>query len=263
MDATFQTEVKHCHDFVQMISELIILTKPEAAKTSQDFLDIAKELCQVTRGRTEQEVRYNLRDMFPVERVGEKAQTNLGFFKLLLGIAANLTIAGAKIVFWNYTIGRPCIEASCRIRLSGSISVLHTRSDNRACCEIERLKSPNSSNVRLQVIDLPSIDDPRFRDLTVDALLELEWKRARRNWHEALKKSSRDDERVPTFIVVDEAHNLLPFHAETPLKVGCVSVSQESGCRRPEIWFVSDFSEPAPQISWTRLYSQNAKTRPS
>jgi len=216
MDATFQTEVKHCHDFVQMISELIILTKPEAAKTSQDFLDIAKELCQVTRGRTEQEVRYHLRDMFPVERVGEKAQTNLGFFKLLLGIAANLTIAGTKNrvlelhdraavhrSFVSDTTERFYFSTAYAVRQSG---LLRDRTPEVA----------DSSNVRLQVIDLPSIDDPRFRDLTVDALLELEWKRARRNWHEALKKSSRDDERVPTFIVVDEAHNLLPFHAETP-----------------------------------------------
>jgi DNA helicase HerA-like ATPase len=78
------------------------------------------------------------------------------------------------------------------------------------------------ANVRLQVVDLPSIDEARFRLLTVSTLLEFEWIRARRKWESALPKEADKDFRVPTFIIVDEAHNLIPAdprnHNETRLR---------------------------------------------
>jgi DNA helicase HerA-like ATPase len=37
-----------------------------------------------------------------------------------------------------------------------------------------------------------------------------EWEFARQKWEEAINKSYDTDERVPTFIVVDEAHNFVP-----------------------------------------------------
>jgi hypothetical protein len=69
----------------------------------------------------------------------------------------------------------------------------------------------DSSKTRLQVIDLPSIDEARFRLLTVSTLVEAEWARSRQGWEDALTKNVEDDTRFPTFIVVDEAHNLIPF----------------------------------------------------
>ena len=68
---------------------------------------------------------------------------------------------------------------------------------------------------RLAVIDLTTIGERQTRLLTVDALLSMEWTRARTLWATALGKEPEDDDRVPTFIVVDEAHNLIPFEART------------------------------------------------
>jgi DNA helicase HerA-like ATPase len=66
---------------------------------------------------------------------------------------------------------------------------------------------------RLRVFDLPSISEYRLRLLAVSALLESEFSRCRREWQKALSEDADKDVRVPTFIVLDEAHNLIPQDA--------------------------------------------------
>jgi hypothetical protein len=66
---------------------------------------------------------------------------------------------------------------------------------------------------RLEVIDLPSLKNKATILLAINTILSTEWERARREWGKALEKPLPEDDRVPTFIVVDEAHNLIP--AET------------------------------------------------
>ena len=44
-------------------------------------------------------------------------------------------------------------------------------------------------------------------------MLQTEWDRARRNWEAALE-SDKEDERVPTFIVLNEAQNAHSRRAE-------------------------------------------------
>lgn len=61
----------------------------------------------------------------------------------------------------------------------------------------------------IDVIDLPSIDDST-RLLAVNAVLRTEWEAARRSWELALQGPPEEDDRVPLFVVVDEAHNLAP-----------------------------------------------------
>jgi DNA helicase HerA-like ATPase len=59
----------------------------------------------------------------------------------------------------------------------------------------------------------PSITESRFRPWIVSTIITTEWARAVRNWEAALDRTGEEDTRVPTFIVIDEAHNLVP--AET------------------------------------------------
>lgn len=83
---------------------------------------------------------------------------------------------------------------------------------------------------RLEVVDLPSLEE-NIRIEAIGALLKSEWARVRDDWEEALRgrqyaeeKRKRDadqtigfeDRRVPTFIVVDEAHNLMPAEITGP-----------------------------------------------
>lgn len=60
----------------------------------------------------------------------------------------------------------------------------------------------------VEVLDLPSVRDRGQRLLVVGSALTSEVALARRAWEHALNVDK--DERVPKFIVVDEAHNLIP-----------------------------------------------------
>jgi Helicase HerA, central domain len=63
---------------------------------------------------------------------------------------------------------------------------------------------------RLEIIDLPSIPTHEDQLLASHALLRSEWRRAREEWSSAITGSRENDTRVPTFLVIDEAHNLAP-----------------------------------------------------
>lgn len=63
---------------------------------------------------------------------------------------------------------------------------------------------------RLEVIDLPSLKNKATTLLAINTILSMEWERVRRDWSEALGQPFARDNRAPTFIIVDEAHNLIP-----------------------------------------------------
>jgi hypothetical protein len=63
---------------------------------------------------------------------------------------------------------------------------------------------------RVTIVDLPSLPSRDIRLLAINTILNSEWKRARQLWSAALELPQEEDSRVPTFIVVDEAHNLIP-----------------------------------------------------
>jgi hypothetical protein len=75
---------------------------------------------------------------------------------------------------------------------------------------IKQFHAQFESPARIEVIDLPSFRDERTRFLALNSVLATEWYYARRAWAEALEKPADQDNRVPTFIVLDEAHNLIP-----------------------------------------------------
>lgn len=76
-----------------------------------------------------------------------------------------------------------------------------------------------NADVRLTVVDLPSIRERSTRLLAIDAILAAEWDHLILEWSKA---EPSGDTRVPTIVVVDEAHNLLPAapqtHAERSLR---------------------------------------------
>jgi len=63
---------------------------------------------------------------------------------------------------------------------------------------------------RLVVVDLPSINNNELRALVLNSILTEEWENAEKQWEEAMKNPREEDRRVPTFIVLDEAHNFIP-----------------------------------------------------
>jgi hypothetical protein len=68
----------------------------------------------------------------------------------------------------------------------------------------------------LDVIDLPSLPSHEDQLLASHAILNSEWRRARQEWENMLRNPGQKDTRVPTFLVIDEAHNLAPKKPLTP-----------------------------------------------
>jgi hypothetical protein len=63
---------------------------------------------------------------------------------------------------------------------------------------------------RLVVVDLPSISNSELRGLVLNSMLTEEWENAEKKWEQAMNNPRDQDKRVPTFIVLDEAHNFIP-----------------------------------------------------
>ena len=69
---------------------------------------------------------------------------------------------------------------------------------------------------RLDVIDLASLDSTFEKLSVVDAVLRREWETARNSYATALEVEAEADFRAPTFIIIDEAHNLVPSDKKRP-----------------------------------------------
>jgi len=61
---------------------------------------------------------------------------------------------------------------------------------------------------QLITLDVPSVADLKSRNILVASLLNALWEAAQRDWEAAV--DAGQDQRVPTFLVVDEAHNFVP-----------------------------------------------------
>ncbi|HEY3396826.1 MAG TPA: ATP-binding protein [Armatimonadota bacterium] len=65
-----------------------------------------------------------------------------------------------------------------------------------------------SGRWRLAVVDMPSITEERARLVIALQVLDALWERTQVEWKDAVKRSP--DTRVPTFVVLDEAHHFAP-----------------------------------------------------
>lgn len=73
----------------------------------------------------------------------------------------------------------------------------------------EIVSSPPKSSWVL-VIDLLSVEKEAARTALTQRTLSAIWQEARNGYSTALRDTNEDDERVPTFLVIDEAHNIVP-----------------------------------------------------
>jgi hypothetical protein len=227
VDPELQNELRHCHDFVKMIGELMALTKPANWLKKNDLLDVARRISEETRGKGKSDVLLFLRDRFPIEEEDENANTESGSPYKILSVFIptwSISLSNKKLRRWRIEAihqraavyrsfvfdeaERFYFSVAYAVRESGLLR--STLSENR-----------NQNDAQLQVVDLPSITQQRFRLLAVSTLIETEWALARQNWEEALAEDADKDARVPTFIVVDEAHNLIPAEprSHTELRV--------------------------------------------
>jgi hypothetical protein len=206
LTAQFRSGVYHCHAFVYALS-VLAEAKTTIKPKSIDLIKLARTFLTHARGFEEAGFRAEL-----IKEFGSiKGKENLLPFwwpspeHLMDSMVAASEFIEEDVAKYYFGKIRE-IEATGILQTSTVPGRPHSGLPSR----------------RLEVVDLPSLKDKSTRLLAINALLTAEWERAREAWNVAMDAPESDDRRVPTFIVVDEAHNLIPHEprnkAETALR---------------------------------------------
>jgi hypothetical protein len=207
-DGNLRSQIYHCHMFVGAIAELMAV-KFFGDEESHDVLDESEELFKKLMGNSAEHIRavleetFNpkiiLKDSAKLQKIpGSPNKYRRVYYQWLIERNIDRALTAPKYVtddgrrfYWS------------RAHEYKAARILTTDVDNRP--------SPGGKRTaRLEILDLPSLPDKATRLLAINAMLSAEWTRVRASWSRALNDLEANDTRVPTFIVVDEAHNLIP-----------------------------------------------------
>lgn len=215
-----RSDLYHCHAFVQGLETLWKHTSRKA-KNPVNLFNEAQKLFSAARDLSAEDLRFGLEQDFltpkeleslsgrkPVDSRRTGLRTLIDTLRLnQIHDAIERVLAAAEYV-------SPDVERFYlgKAREYMATGILNTVMGSRP-------PSAAAAKRRLQVIDLPFLHDKNTRLLAVNALLTTVWKEARAAWDNALKESEDNDTRVPTFVVVDEAHNLIPAKPRTRAEI--------------------------------------------
>lgn len=76
--------------------------------------------------------------------------------------------------------------------------------------DIAEIVSHPTKSPRVLVVDLLSVEKEAARTALTQRTLSTIWQEARKGYSKALIDTNAEDKRVPTFLVIDEAHNVVP-----------------------------------------------------
>jgi hypothetical protein len=202
-----RTDLYHCHTFVQALAVLLEADLIQTGR-SRSLIDVAEEMVQLDssedleRRLTEFAAPGRRKKLPPFSYsfpfLGDKSLPVL-LKRTLIGLLCTASqaraLAAVKYIsaeVRRFYFGR-LREYSAAGILRDQIRDLHQKRDQP----------------RLDIIDLPSLT-ANTRLLALSSILAEEWAVAREEWERALNGPPERDERRPTFIVVDEAHHLIP-----------------------------------------------------
>jgi DNA helicase HerA-like ATPase len=201
-----RSDLYHCHAFVKSLGEVLDYKLSAEPKAPIDLIDEAERVFHLARSdqMSKSDLRATLeREFNAAEMLGKEDRTGprIRLSPALVEGAIRHFIESALTVskYVSKDVERFYFGKAREFQAAG---ILQTAS-------AEDPWAPPPYN-RLEVVDLPSLSDRNTRLLVISAILATEWKQARESWGVALEKPPSEDERVPTFIVVDEAHNLIP-----------------------------------------------------
>ncbi len=223
LDLIQRGELYHCHTAVQAIAYLSVL---QSRLKSQDIdpIKLSKEIFRIwsssdklTNDFAPEEAAESLLRRFDIESlVGVVPGLPQPLAKLL-----GLTFKWGDIVKYEPDRDRITIKSwldtiarSLQYVSRAVANFYFAKADEYVDSGIVTPKPADSlsdsKQFSLTIIDLPSIADRDKRLLATDAILREIWKRRRADWEFALRFPPEEDFRVPMFVVVDEAHNLIP-----------------------------------------------------
>ena len=213
VEPELRSAVYHCHSFVQAVSSLVLF-KDRAMGTSTDVIEEAERLMipgqDPLKSRAALEAEYDVPALSKKYAAARLSGTDLSVtsrFARRLYVARlqrraerAMDVAAAALTYITVEAKRFYFGRACRYRGTGILADRPVGGDREA---------------RFEVVDLASLPDRGTRHLVVSALLATEWSDARNLWSLALQNDEAEDKRIPTFIVVDEAHNLIPIEPQT------------------------------------------------
>jgi hypothetical protein len=206
-----QSDLYHCHEFVSAIASILepksaLHAEPESQKqevepksesVQVDFIDEANRILKLAKESKPQYhknlIEHELTALLlkaGIEKTKDETQ------QLLDRAAAAVEYISDDIQ--RYYFGKAKEYASQRIVITRT----------------SKVRAPRKPPPRLDVYDLPSFPNSKTRFLALNSVLSTIWEEARSDWARAVQGND-EDTRKPTFIVVDEAHNLIPKDTST------------------------------------------------
>jgi hypothetical protein len=223
-DPVVRNQFFHCHAFTQAVGYLTVLKSIYSTREAQgqeitwlNPLDIAEELQTAWKNAESGQGKLTLfedklKKIFPEESLLESAKHTDQLNEILLlgnnpgtGEFAE-AINQATVTQWYRQITTALQYVSDDV----ARSYFGKAREYETAGIFESRPDSDSGNYRINVLDIPSLPNKATRLLAVSNLVTNEWTRARISWQKALEVSREEDRRVPTFIVIDEAHNIIP-----------------------------------------------------
>src|ERR1051325_2299382 len=192
-----QSELYLCHVFVQAFGDVFELIN---APVCEDFLTQAQSALNLRRDSW-----HDFEAKFNTAKIEEQIDPPIPTIKNEIDVRVKRLIESADVAA-NYVtmpIQRFYFGKAHQYQSSGIVRTVMR-------LETFRKPSPHDSRQRLEVVDLPSLGDRNTQMLAIYSNLSMTWKHARRDWTGAMNRSGLEDVRTPTFVIVDEAHNLIP-----------------------------------------------------
>ena len=215
LDSLDRAELYHCHSYVQALAELTRL-RHLAGMQDVKVLPLAERIYRsvkdiVGNDNWKAAVLSEVQDAFPPKEIVSRIED-----------AGNL-VAAVSAAFGPAAVLRGLLKMRLEELYDRAVASLDYFADHVARFYFGRVAELRAARIladfppeaggerpRVRVLDLPSLPNRRVRLLAINSILTLEWERARAEWRRAVARPQEEDTRVPTFVVVDEAHFAIP-----------------------------------------------------
>lgn len=206
----FRAQVEHCHIFVTALADVLAILY-QVTGEAHNLLEEAEGLLHKGLQLNNRQFSKELDNLTAISIDSE--QYREGRFPFLSSDIPNDW--KAELAATILVQARKRLESSLRYTNETAVEFYFARAQQYEGAQllypmIGEYDYALDEQWRLGIVDLPSLPEKSIQQLAVNALLKEEWQRAQRNWSAALGGARHDDNRVPTIIVVDEAHNLIP-----------------------------------------------------
>ena len=216
IDPMLHSDLYHCHAFVKDFGKVFQLKYSQSNKP-YDFLNEAQKVFDLVRALSKQEDQlhstlrqeYGHNAIINALRAQWGSSNHPGFVFVGPGVEVNESFVEttASRFIENALLVADDVSPNVERFYFGKAHQYKTAGIIRNSLG-DKTFEPTPRKC-LEVIDLPSLED-NARLLAINSILTSKWETAQREWRQALSADASIDNRTPTFVVVDEAHNLIP-----------------------------------------------------